>query len=292
MDFFQHQQQAKKRTMLLVCLYILGVSGLVFSAALLCIAGSAGADTPIDPAVVIGICGILLLVIFGASLVKSAQLSAGGGKAVAESLGGRQIAPNSRDLAEKRLYNVVEEMAIAAGVPVPTIYIMDGEHSINAFAAGLSPNAAVIGVNRGTVELLTRDELQGVIAHEFSHILNGDMRMNLRLIGILFGLQVLAVVGYYAMRIGFYMPQNSSKNDKGAGAGIGLIMILGGLAVMILGYIGVFFSALIQAAISRQREFLADASAVQFTRNPDGIAGALKKIGCPKIGSQMQSPNA
>ncbi|MDR3232873.1 MAG: M48 family metallopeptidase [Planctomycetaceae bacterium] len=293
MNFFQHQQQAKKRTVLLVFLYILGVAGLVGCVACLLITAAVASDTPPDPGLIAGACGILLLIIFGASLLKSFQLSEGGGKSVAESLGGRQISPNSRDIAERRLYNVVEEMAIASGIPVPTIYIIDNEHSINAFAAGFSPNAAVIGVNRGTVELLTRDELQGVIAHEFSHILNGDMRMNLRLIGILFGLQLLATIGYFAFRIGLYLPQNSSRNnDKGAGAGIGSMIILGGLAVMVLGYIGVFFSAMIQAAISRQREFLADASAVQFTRNPDGIAGALKKIGCPNVGSQMLSPSA
>ncbi|GHT35054.1 Zn-dependent protease [Planctomycetales bacterium] len=296
MNFFEHQQEARRRTKLLIFLYILGVICLIgVPVVIASIAYFSSEGQEVDPAqfllVVSGIAGFVLLIVLGGSLYKSTALSQGGGKLVAESLGGRLVSPNTGNLAERRLYNVVEEMSLAAGIPVPAIYIMDNEHSINAFAAGFSPNEAVIGCNRGTVELLTRDELQGVIAHEFSHILNGDMRMNLRLIGILFGLQVLSLIGYYVMRIGIYMPQNRRSNDKGAG-GIGLAMLGGGLAVMILGYIGVFFSAIIQAAISRQREFLADASAVQFTRNPAGIAGALKKIGCPNVGSSMESPAA
>ncbi|MDR0870954.1 MAG: M48 family metallopeptidase [Planctomycetaceae bacterium] len=300
MDFFQHQVQAKKRTGLLLVLYVLGVIGLI--AVPVVIIGiayfSSGAENT-DPEsfalLISGIAGFMLLIILGGSLFKTAQLATGGGKNVAESLGGRLILPNTSDLAERRLYNVVEEMSLASGIPVPAIYIMDNEQSINAFAAGFSPNEAVIGCNRGTVELLSRDELQGVIAHEFSHILNGDMRMNLRLIGILFGLQVLALIGYFMLRIAPYMMgSSSSRNSKegNAGTGIGLVLLGGGLVMMLIGYIGVFFSAVIQAAVSRQREFLADASAVQFTRNPAGIAGALKKIGCPNIGSAMHSPAA
>ena len=285
MDFFQHQGRAKHRTCLLVCLYTLGLFGLT---AVVAVAVFIAMDDS-DPALPLLCAGGVFVLVLGGSLFKTAQLSAGGGRSVAESLGGRQVSHATTDPAERRLYNVVEEMALAAGVPVPTLYMIDNERSINAFAAGFSPNAAVIGVNRGTVELLTRDELQGVIAHEFSHILNGDMRMNLRLIGILFGLQLLAIIGYYAMRVVRYVPAN--RNNKGGGAII-LVIIICGLALMIIGYIGVFFSALIRAAISRQREFLADASAVQFTRNPDGIAGALKKIGCPNVGSNVSSARA
>ena len=296
MDFFQHQAKAKSRTFLLVFLYCLGLIGLTitigFAALMFCTAIEAKPDEVI---IVTLFCvgGVLLLVI-GGSLYKTAQLSYGGGIAVAESLGGRIVSPSSINPADKRLYNVVEEMALAAGVSVPTLYIMDDERSINAFAAGFSPNAAVIGVNRGTVDLLTRDELQGVIAHEFSHILNGDMRMNLRLIGILFGLQLVALVGYYVIRLLRYIPANSGRSSKGKGGGGQLIIIIlaVGVALMVIGYIGVFFSAIIRAAISRQREFLADASAVQFTRNPDGIAGALKKIGCPNVGSNLASASA
>ena len=293
MDFFQHQDKAKSRTFLLIVLYCLGLLGLVVVVAVAVVVFFVATETELDPAIVLLCIGSVLILVIGGSLCKSTQLSAGGGgRAVAESLGGRRVSPATTDPAERRLHNVVEEMALAAGVPMPTLYIMDTERSINAFAAGFSPNAAVIGVNRGTVELLTRDELQGVIAHEFSHILNGDMRMNLRLIGILFGLQLLAIVGYYAMRFSFYAGSgHRSSNDKGAGALVALLLF-GGLALMIIGYIGVFFSAIIKAAISRQREFLADASAVQFTRNPDGIAGALKKIGCPNVGSGIESSHA
>ena len=295
MDFFQHQAKAKSRTFLLVFLYSLGLLGLTIVVAatvlLCCSAGeteTSGTET--DPVAIMVLCvGGVLLLVLGGTWFKTVELSRGGGRAIAESLGGRQIFPSSTNSAERRLHNVVEEMALAAGIPVPALYIMDDEHSINAFAAGFSPNAAVIGVNRGTVELLTRDELQGVIAHEFSHILNGDMRMNLRLIGILFGLQLLTLIGYYTIRLGASAPRSTSSK-KGGGAAVWLLLI--GLGVMVIGYIGVFFSALIKAAISRQREFLADASAVQFTRNPDGIAGALKKIGCPNVGSNLNSERA
>ncbi|MDR3197497.1 MAG: M48 family metallopeptidase [Planctomycetaceae bacterium] len=288
MDFFQHQEQAKKRTTLLIFLYIFAVVLLVVAVYILvAFCAVQGGGNPFDPVILFGSVGGVLLLVLGGSCYKILELSSGGGRAIAEMLGGRLISSATYQPAERRLYNVVEEMALAAGVPIPAIYIMDNEPGINAFAAGFSPREAVIGVNRGTVDLLTRDELQGVIAHEFSHILNGDMRMNLRLIGILFGLQILAVVGYYAMRIG--AASGNNRNNKNGG---GAIIMLIGLGVMILGYIGMFFSAIIKAAISRQREFLADASAVQFTRNPDGIAGALKKIGCPNIGSTVSNEHA
>ncbi|MDR2117537.1 MAG: M48 family metallopeptidase [Planctomycetaceae bacterium] len=289
MDFFQHQEQARKRTTLLLFLYILAVLLLIVAVYILvafCVVQGGG--NPFDPVILFWSVGGVLLLVLGGSCYKISELSSGGGRAIAEMLGGRPISPATYKPAERRLYNVVEEMALAAGVPIPSIYIMDNEPGINAFAAGFSPQEAVIGVNRGTVDLLTRDELQGVIAHEFSHILNGDMRMNLRLIGILFGLQILAIVGYYAMRIGAVSGNNRNNKNGGGGA----IIMLIGLGVMILGYVGMFFSAIIKAAISRQREFLADASAVQFTRNPDGIAGALKKIGCPNIGSAVSNEHA
>ncbi|MCL2709791.1 MAG: M48 family metallopeptidase [Planctomycetaceae bacterium] len=290
MDFFQHQDKAKSRTFLLVVLYVLGLIGLTIAIVAVAMVFCVFIEAEPDPMVILVCVGSILILVIGGSLFKTAELSAGGGRGVAESIGGRQVSASSTDPAEQRLYNVVEEMALAAGVPMPTLYIMQNERSINAFAAGFSPNAAVIGVNRGTVDLLTRDELQGVIAHEFSHILNGDMRMNLRLIGILFGLQLLAIIGYYAIRAVRFVPASGGRN-KGGG-GIIIALLVGGIALMIIGYIGVFFSAIIRAAISRQREFLADASAVQFTRNPDGIAGALKKIGCPQVGSNFIDAHA
>lgn len=306
MNFFQHQEQARKRTTLLIVLYALAVVLLIGAVYVLVVflASMVGGEEyavqlegrhflSLD-LIVLTVGGVMLLVL-GGSAMKIAQLSAGGGKSVAEMMGGRQISPSTIDPAERRLFNVVEEMALASGIPIPGVYVMDNEPGINAFAAGFSPNEAVIGVNRGTMDLLTRDELQGVIAHEFSHILNGDMRMNLRLIGVLFGLQLLALIGYYCLRLSFYASSGSSSrsgNDGNQGNALGLIMLLGGLGVMVIGYVGMFFSALIKAAISRQREFLADASAVQFTRNPDGISGALKKIGCPKVGSEIHNEHA
>ncbi len=271
------------------------------------------ASNPIDPAIFsLTLIGVFI-VVGGGSLFRMAQLSAGGGKAVAEMLGGRLINPGTRVPAERRLYNVVEEIALASGAPMPPVYIMDNEPSINAFAAGTSVNEAVVSVNRGTLELLTRDELQGVLGHEFSHVVNGDCRINMRLMGVLFGLQLIALIGQYMMRIPYYMnpgygygyggrnysgfdsgnqSSQDDNNNRSSGAGIMTILMIGGVAIMVIGFIGVFFSAIIKAAVSRQRELLADATAVQYTRNPAGIAGALKKIGCAEVGSDVLNPHA
>jgi Zn-dependent protease with chaperone function len=216
-----------------------------------------------------------LTIIGTGSFFKTLSL-ARGGRAVAELLDGRLVNPNSTDAHERKLLNVVEEMAIASGVPVPQVYVMDGEAGINAFAAGHSASDAAISVTRGAMTMLTRDELQGVIAHEFSHLLNGDMKLNLRLMGLIFGILCLTVIG----RI---LVQTRGRNNP---------LPLVGLVLIVFGWIGVLFGRLIQAAVSRQREFLADASAVQFTRNPSGLAGALKKIGGIAEGSRLQSHRA
>ena len=198
----------------------------------------------------------------------------------------------TRDLLDRRLVNVVEEMAIASGVAVPRVYVMDNETAINAFAAGHSINDAVIAVTRGTLTRLSRDELQGVIAHEFSHVLNGDMRLNLRLIGVLHGLLIVAIAGRLLLELGGRSRGGSSSRGGNALA----VLFFAGIALWILGYIGVFFGRLIKAAVSRQREFLADASAVQFTRNPDGIGSALRKIGglseATGLGTRIDHPQA
>jgi Zn-dependent protease with chaperone function len=205
-------------------------------------------------------------------------------------LGGRRLLPNTTDLNERRLLNVVEEMAIASGTPVPPVYVMDQEPGINAFAAGFTVDDAVIGVNRGTIEQLNRDELQGVIAHEFSHVLNGDMRMSLRMIGLLHGIQLIALIGYFILRSLSWGSSSSRRDKEGGGAQVAFLAI--GVGLLVVGSIGLFFARLIKASVSRQREYLADASAVQFTRNPDGIAGALKMIGANKWGSRVAAPNA
>ena len=222
----------------------------------------------------------------GGSLFKIASLS-GGGHTVAELLGGRLLHPDTRDADERRVLNVVEEMAIASGSPVPPVYLLEKERGINAFAAGYTPDDAVIGVTRGCIQTLSRDELQGVMAHEFSHILNGDMRLNIRLMGVLFGILLIGIAGWILFRSTLYSGMRASDDRKG-----GNPLPLIGLALYVIGYVGVFFGRLIQAAVSRQREYLADASAVQFTRNPEGIAGALKKIGAIAEGSKLETPEA
>lgn len=287
MNFFEHQDKARRNTKLLIFYFVLAVLCIiaaVYLVSLLVFAGVGVDSVPRgrQPAFAFwnptlfswAALGTLVVVATG-SFVRLSQLSAGG-RAVAESLGGRLIAPNTTDPDERKLRNVVEEMALASGVPVPQIYVMDQEDGINAFAAGHNPSDAAIGVTRGCMKLLTRDELQGVIGHEFSHILNGDMRLNLRLMGIIFGILCLTIIGRILIR-------TRGKNNP--------LPILG-LALILLGWVGVFFGRLIQAAVSRQREFLADAAAVQFTRNPDGLAGALQKIGGMTRGSALQSERA
>ncbi len=214
----------------------------------------------------------LAIIAFG-SLFKSAQLR-GGGPTVATSLGGRPARPDS-NARERQLVNIVEEMSLASGVAMPQVYVLDQEEGINAFAAGLGQHDAVVAVTAGALKQFTRDELQGVIGHEFSHILNGDMRINLRLIGLLHGILIIALTGRLLLRLAMHSGRSrSSKDDKSA---IPLFVI--GLSLLIIGSIGHLFGQLIKAAISRQREYLADAAAVQFTRNPNGIASALKKLG-------------
>ena len=218
-----------------------------------------------------------LAVIFLGSAWKTVALSAGG-SAVAESLGGRLVNPNSNEPDERKLLNVVEEMSIASGVPMPQVYVLESEDGINAFAAGHSPSDAAVAVTRSCMTKLSRDELQGVIGHEFSHILNGDMKLNLRLIGILFGIFCIATIGRILLQV-----RSGNSRDKNP-------LPIIGIALLVVGSLGLFFGRLIQAAVSRQREFLADASAVQFTRNPGGLSGALQKIG--GYGSEVHSPNA
>ena len=232
--------------------------------------------------VLIGTAVLATLFILGATAFKTASLSSGGGR-VAMSMGGTPVPPDVQDPLRRRLRNVVEEMAIASGMPVPDIYVLEQESGINAFAAGYTPGDAVIAVTRGTLELLDREELQGVVAHEFSHILNGDMRLNIRLMGVLFGIMVLGLIGRMILRGGHHAGFVSSRRGRGAP-----VVLIIGLGLAILGGIGVFIARAIKASISRQRAFLADASAVQFTRQTDGLAGALKKIGGYQEGSHLQ----
>jgi Zn-dependent protease with chaperone function len=214
------------------------------------------------------------------ALYKTAQLR-DGGSAVALGLGGRKIDPDTSKLDERRLLNIVEEMAIASGLPAPEVFVLDRESGINAFAAGKTTSDAVVGVTSGTLQLLRRQELQGVVAHEFSHILNGDSRINLRAIGLLHGIFLLALIGRFLLRAA----TGSGKKEGGA-------LVLTGLGLLFIGSIGVFFGRMLQSAISRQRELLADASAVQFTRDTSGLVGALKKIGGVAPRSYLETPRA
>ncbi len=275
MNFFRAQDEARGRTTKLVVLLALAIIILTGSLYVLAVIGHGkvylrGGYDWFQPKLFFGTTGIALAVIAVGSLLRIAELSKGGG-AIAERLGGRLVGANTTDLAERRYLNVVQEMALAAGLPVPLCYVIDGDATINAFAAGNDPQDAAIGVTRGALDHLTRDELQGVIAHEFSHIGNGDMKLSLRIIGAVAGLTALAQLGYIFFRLaGSVRGKNSAP--------IALGMIVTGLVVLIVGSGGIFFAKVIQASVSRQREYLADASAVQFTRNPLGLASALKKV--------------
>lgn len=294
MNFFQAQDKARKNTSWLIFLFVLAIISLVILTNILIIGTFAymGANEndsflyvfthSIEQDVIIAISvGVSLLITIG-SIYKIISLSKGG-SAIAEMLGGQLISQSTTDYQERKLLNVIEEMSIAAGMPIPKAYIMD-ESSINAFAAGQSNSNAVIGVTRGALEQLTRDELQGVIAHEFSHILNGDMKLNLRLIGILHGILLIGIIGEHILHSFRY--RTSGKKDNG-----GAIIFIG-IGLLVIGYAGTFFGKWIKASVSRQREYLADASAVQFTRDKDTIAGALKKIGGLSEGSLLTAPSA
>ncbi|WP_226420567.1 M48 family metallopeptidase [Vibrio sp. E14] len=292
MDFFDHQDTARQRTGLLVFLFSLAlvtITGLVSVLSIGIYYGVTGEHFDQETAltyVLLCFAGVLLVVTIS-SMVRLSALTSNGGRGVAESIGGKLISSNTLDAKHRQLLNVVEEMAIASGIPVPPVYVMQEERGINAFAAGMSIDDAVIGVTQGSLDSFTRDELQGVIAHEFSHILNGDMRLNTRLIGVLFGITCIAHFGHLVLDNTHHtsrVSRSSSDSDKG----FAVIMLIA-IICLVLGWIGTLFGSMIKAAISRQREFLADASAVQFTRNDQGIAGALKKIGSHMAGSSLNT---
>jgi Zn-dependent protease with chaperone function len=292
LNFFDAQDNARRSTRRLLLVYWLATALIVLAVTM--VVGTSlyfvqmsgeryefipflGSRLPL----LLGTAAATALFIVGASMFKTRMLSAGGGR-VAQDLGGTLVPTNAQDPLHQRLRNVVEEMAIASGVAVPEIYILEQENGINAFAAGFRPEDAAIAVTRGTLELLDRDELQGVIAHEFSHILNGDMRINIRLMGTLFGIMVLGLIGRMVLRGGRYGAFVSRRER-----GVPVVLFIG-IGLAILGAVGVFFARIIKANVSRQREFLADASAVQFTRQTTGLANALKKIGGYAPGSHIE----
>lgn len=281
MNFFEQQDRAQRRTRWLLFLFGLAVLAivLVMNAIVLVVFGQAEPVAEGEPwltreflASNVGVMvwtTVLTVGLIGlGSLYRTLGLRDGGG-AVARELGGTRVDGDTRDPLRRRLMNVVEEVAIASGVPVPEVYVLEQEAGINAFAAGYSPDDAAIAVTRGALEQLDRHELQGVVAHEFGHVLNGDMRLNIRLMGMLFGILVMALIGQRVL-----LAMSLSRNNRNAGG-----IVAAGVALIVVGYIGLFFGRWIRASVSRQREYLADASAVQFTRQPEGISGALKKIG-------------
>ncbi len=260
MDFFQRQEQARKNSRRLVLLFITAVLCIVLAINLVAgflLGGMRPASVPLsywlqqNPGFVAGVTGITLLIIIGSSAFRIFSLR-GGGSTVAESLGGTAVSPSTRDPLERRLRNVVEEMAIASSVPVPEIYVLKHESGINAFAAGFTQSDAVVAVTQGTLEQLNRDELQGVIAHEFSHILNGDMRLNLRLMGTIFGILAISQIGRLLLRSGKWGRFKVRSSNRNGGSAVAAIMFLG-VSLFLIGSIGVFFGRLIKAGVSRQR---------------------------------------
>jgi len=298
MNFFQQQEKARAKTRRLIFVYILAVAVIVIALDVIfllvkfffvsdgpqSLAGSVNIEALIETE-----SNTLLLFSLGviafiglASLYRMMSLRGGGSK-VATALGGSRVDGNHQDRKVRRLVNIVEEMAIASGLPVPQVYVLEQESGINAFAAGHQPEDAAVAVTRGALEIFNRDELQGVLGHEFSHILNGDMRMNIRLLGPLFGITLIGAMGGILLRSTAYRRVRSSRESSG---GVMVVLLLG-VGLIVIGYIGLLAGRMIKAAISRQREYLADASAVQFTRQNDGIGGALKKIAAWAHGSTL-----
>ena len=303
MNFFQQQEHARARTRWLLFIYLLAVIAIVIALDVVFLlvksfsiseySQSQAAPTDIRSWIEAD-AGSLIMVSLGiiafiglASLYRVMTLRGGGSK-VAVALGGTHVDASHPDRRVRRLVNIVEEMAIASGLPVPEVYVLEQESGINAFAAGHQSEDAAVAVTRGALDIFSRDELQGVLGHEFSHILNGDMRMNMRLLGPLFGIMLIGLMGSILLRSSAHSRVRSSKESSG---GMVVVLILG-LGLTVIGYIGQLAGRLIKAAISRQREYLADASAVQFTRNRDGIGGALKKIAAWKHGSVLADSGA
>jgi len=303
-DFFELQQKAKSHTRLLTLYFVLAVIFIAVGVNLgvwVALLSSMQIyiplqEWPFHPWSWITT-EIVFVIILGMSVKRIRQLG-NGGHAVAEMMNARRIHSNTKDPNERKLLNIVEEMAIASGVTMPGVYVMDEETSINAFAAGLKPSLAVIVVTKGSLETFTRDELQGVIGHEFSHILNGDMHLNVKLIGLLAGILAIGQLGGFLLRSSYYsrssyrhgsLFSSSSSSSKNSSSGVPVLAI--GVGLFVVGYTGLFFARLIKAGISRQREFLADASSVQFTRNKEGIVQALAKIKQHQRQGKLLSPH-
>src|SRR5256712_3607700 len=298
MDFFEEQERARSRTGWLILLFGLAVCGTVMAVyAAMRLALQYAFGRPLlgafgqfwNGALFWRVAATTVALIAAVSFFKIRALSASADSVVL-GLGGQLLDPNTNDPHQRRLLNVVEEMAIASGVPVPAVYLLPDEPGINALAVGLDASRSAIAVTDGCLKVLSRDELQGVIAHEFSHLLNGDSKINLRLLGLVHGILVIGLIGSRILR-SFGRSGRSESRRKVNPGGLGVLVFVGA-ALYLIGSVGVFFTRLIKAAVCRQRELLADASGVQFTRNPAGLAGALKKIGGPHRGSRALGARA
>ena len=297
MDFFREQDIARRNTRLLTILFIvavlvlIGITNALFVGFILVETGAGGSATLTTDLVnwqqFLAVGGVITLVIGAVVLVNWINFARGGSQ-IAAALGGRLVQPGSDDPLERRAANIVQEMALAANMPIPSLFVLDAEPGINAFAAGTRPANAVVAVTRGALTGLDRDQLQGVIGHEFSHILNGDMRLSIRLAAMLRGITFIGDVGNILLRSSSRRRRYSSSNkDDGRGAALAM-----GLGLYLIGLLGGLMAGLIKSAISKQKEYLADASAVQFTRNPEGISDALKIIGGHASGTFVDSARA
>lgn len=284
MDFFSHQEKARRYTRVLIAYYLIALIFIVTAVNVVVYYFFIFLEfypyTPqnwfTEGVVYYLSMGTLLLILSG-SFYRWKKLKSGG-HVVAEMVGASLIDSSTSDPQIRKFINVVEEMSIASGVPLPNIYVMENEQGINAFAAGYLPTEAVIVVTRGAIDSLNREELQGVVAHEYSHILNGDMQINIKLVAVLAGILMISLAGKMLTHGRSSTNRRSMHlSSSGRNSSVSALIILG-FMLQLVGFIGVFFGRMIKAAVSRQREFLADAAAVQFTRNPQGIASALNKI--------------
>ncbi len=307
MNFFEQQDKARKKTFWLVLYFLLAIFFIILAIDLVVV----GAIIYTNPApyvkvtnfgyllnheavfnlvimTALAVSPVIVFIIILGTILKIFALS-GGGVSVANMVNATPISPNTTDFLEKRFVNIVEEMSIAAGTPVPQLFVMENEPAINAFVAGYKPEDTVMVVTKGALTQLSRDELQGVVGHEFSHVYNGDMHINLKLMGILGGLLMIGQAGYFLLR--FFGNSNSRSSSDRTDGRIAIAVIIIGIGLLVIGYIGLFFGRLIKAAVSRERELLADASSVQYTRNPQGIIFALKRIQKSEKGTNLNTKN-
>ncbi len=291
MNFFEHQDKANKKTKQLVFLFILGllftllaVNAVIYGALYVASLDNPNLMFMMAEPIWLYISCLFIVVMFLGTVIKMLQISSGG-LSIAKMVNARSLEEGPQSLEEQRFQNVVEEMAIASGTPVPQLFIMDDE-SINAFVAGTKPEDTVMVVTTGALQALNRDELQAVVGHEFSHIFNGDMKISLKLMGVLGGILIIGKIGHMILRARWYSSGSRSSNQKGNGLAF---ILIAGIGLLVVGYVGLFFGRMMKAAVSRQRELLADACSVQFTRNPHGLASAFRVMQAHEQGTHLKT---